>query len=190
MRSYDTARGYFSFMGFIAWCLFMTGICLVFFGVLVVNQPWQFNLPTGLAIAMIPGGVLVVLMGLFVLVNAQSARASVDSAEYAQQSLKLARDQFEISKEMLQLAKREVKTPGYEALSEPATPLENISFDTNAPAATVDGRTPIEHRGHQIAHTEAGYLVQDKTFPSLIEAKAFVGELLERAREPAPVATK
>lgn len=191
MRSYQAARSSFNFMEFMARAAILLGICIGFVSVVAINQPWQFGVSVGLAIAGLIAGILVVMMGFFLLVNAQSGRASVDSAEYAQQSLKLARDQFEISKEMLQLAKREAKAPGYDSISAPAGQLQNISFDTNAaaPTAAAAGRTPIEHLGHQIAHTEEGYQVRDKSFPSLIEAKAFVGELIKREREPAPVAT-
>lgn len=124
MRSYSAARGLFSIGAYVGWAAIGLGglVSLVGFASMASE-----GFGGGLVLA---SGILIALVGYFVLVHVQSARASVDTAEYAQQALKLARDEHELSKQMLALAKA---TPAAATYSAPETTgLTSIRYDTDA----------------------------------------------------------
>lgn len=203
MKSYEAARGYFDFLTFIAWIGIVGGLVLALAGggMVAATVPGA-NPVIGAILGAIPGALLCIF-GSMALVNVQMGRASVDSAEYAQQSLKIARDQFEISKEMLLLAKRTDPVAEYSAAN---TELSNISFDTNgavspptpdatevAAAETLEESGSFQHGGYQIEETVAGFVVEGRTFPSLPRALQFAAGLpprtaeLSQELEPSPV---
>ncbi|MEM9270977.1 MAG: hypothetical protein AAGA78_18815, partial [Pseudomonadota bacterium] len=127
MRSYEAARGYFSFLSFISWAAIIGGGILALVAISAAgSQPGALALLAGLP------GALLAFAGFFGLIFVQSSRASVDSAEYAQQALQVARDQLAISQEMLTLARAKPATAGYTATDAP----QNVSFDTDAPQTT------------------------------------------------------
>jgi len=102
MRSYEAARSSFGFFEFLARLIIAVGIlAAVGIGVLA-SESMGRNVPPPLAAALgtLPGG-LIALAGFFGLAMAQMGRATVDSAEYAQQALSVSRQQLELSQEAL-----------------------------------------------------------------------------------------
>ncbi|MFV0644697.1 MAG: hypothetical protein ACK5NN_09400 [Sphingomonadaceae bacterium] len=102
MRSYEAARSYFGFLGFVSWCVIIIGaivaiVSMTAFG--QVSRAYGGSSMAGLA-GMIPG-VAIMFSGFMGLVIVQIGRAGVDSAEYTQQMLLLSREQLEISRHTL-----------------------------------------------------------------------------------------
>ena len=98
MRSYAAARKLFNILEFLSWIVIVLGLIVAFGG---ATAGANFGMAAGglqAIIASLPG-VALSLAGLYGLILVQISRASVDSAEYAQQSLKIAREQLEISRE-------------------------------------------------------------------------------------------
>lgn len=169
MRSYEAARGYFSFLGFIAWCAIIGGIALALMAGVTAAQLSRGAGALAFLAAASPGLILI-YVGFFNLVYIQTARAGVDSAEYAQQALKLSRDQFAVSKEMLRLAEQRDRREGYAAVHT-ADDLRDVSYDTEAPEAPASSVSTTLAHGLAIEHTNGGYEVEGETFPTLVEAQ-------------------
>ena len=176
MRSYNAARRSFSFIEFIAKAAILVGGILAFVGGNAVSTSG----PMAMLAAAVPG-IVVAMIGSFFLVNIQTARATVDSAEYAQQSLKLSRDQLDLSKQMLALAKAPDAVPGY-ATEASADGLQNVSFDTDAETTAIaqTPHTPVikthEYAGKTIEQRDDQFFIEDKTFDSLREAHLWVSQ--------------
>ncbi len=101
MRSYDAARGLFSFLAFIAWSAVVVGVIAAFGG---AQMRTGFGGAVGIMGAL--PGIGIAILGLFQVAIIQAARATVDTAEYTQQMLKIARDQLEVSKQSLKQGER------------------------------------------------------------------------------------
>lgn len=177
MRSYETARGYFSFLSFVFWALIALGaaICVISLAA-AGNQSGLVAL-----VAAVPG-LMVIGAGVFGLIYTQTSRAAVDSAEYAQQALEVSREQLSISKQLLKLAQGEPGAATYASSSnatEGGSELQDISFDTNdtSQATTgADGAPALNapevlevtsFMGEQIERLENGYRVGVDIFPNL-----------------------
>lgn len=131
MRSYEAARGLFSFLAFCSWGIIIVGgiVALAAGGALssgLGGNPSAMKL----FFAFMPGAGIS-LVGLYGLAMVQMARAGVDSAEYGQQSLGLARQQLEVSREALTQGKQ--LAASYAALS----PLETIGNDDQSTSETM-----------------------------------------------------
>lgn len=113
MRSYEAARGLFSFISAVAWFLIAAGVIMAIFG---FSEGWRINPrnpDVSRLIASIPG-VLVGIIGFVTLAMSQMGRASVDTAEYTQQMLQLSREQLDVSRQSLRQSEQ-MKT-SFEAL--------------------------------------------------------------------------
>ncbi len=100
MRSYEAARSYFSFLGFLSWCIIILGGFVAVGAIVAISEmsrSYGGSPMAGLA-GLVPG-VGIMFAGFMGLVVVQIGRAGVDSAEYAQQSLQIAREQLEISRQ-------------------------------------------------------------------------------------------
>ncbi len=196
MRSYDAARGYFSFLGFLAWAIIVVG------GLITLSALGNASMqPGNLALLAAAPGMALIGFGVFGLVYVQSGRATVDSAEYAQQALKVSRDHLDISKQLLKLAQASPAAATYTAPAE-ASDLHDINFDTDDAPATYAPPTesasevsnaeeavaypPQVHRygGHDIAVQSGQFRVLGQTFETMIDAKLAV----DRAGDPDPIA--
>ena len=104
MRSYEAARGYFSFLSFLAWSCIVLGGLVALLGVSAAVEASRFGAGGLAAVFAAMPGLALFGVGFFFLVYIQTARATVDSAEYAQQALKVSRDQLSISQQLLKLA--------------------------------------------------------------------------------------
>lgn len=125
MRSYEAARGLFSFMSFLAWSIIIIGGFLAVLGVAQGHRinPYQPEVST--VLALIPG-VLLCLLGFGLLAMSQVGRASVDTAEYSQQMLQLSRESLEVSRQSLRQGEQ-IKS-GFEALSQSSKSLPNADY--------------------------------------------------------------
>ena len=135
MRSYDAARGSFSLFEILARIIITVGILAAVAGGGLAAESMGRNVPPALAAALgaLPG-VLTALAGFFALAMAQMGRATVDSAEYAQQALSVSRQQLELSREVLAQGKTAASSYAELLKREPA--LQKPSGDTSANADT------------------------------------------------------
>lgn len=100
MRSYEAARGSFSMFELLARIVICVGVLAAIAGGVLGVEMAGRGTPVGLMVllAALPGAVIA-LFGLSSLATAQMGRASVDSAEYAQQALQISREQLELSRQ-------------------------------------------------------------------------------------------
>jgi len=107
MRSYEAARGLFSFLGFCAWVVIIIGVIAALIGASAVSEMRGFGArPSGIATfsGLLPG-LAMSFVGFIGLAMVQIGRAAVDTAEYTQQMLQIARDQLDVSKQGLNQGK-------------------------------------------------------------------------------------
>lgn len=118
MRSYETARSLYGFLGFCAWCVIVIGGIFALIAGSAVSTGGFGGSPSAMQVflAVIPGG-LVAMAGVYGLAMVQNGRTSVDVAEYTQQALDVSRQQLDISKQMLAQGKTMEAT--YAALMPP-----------------------------------------------------------------------
>lgn len=134
MKSYEAARGLFSFMSFCAWAVIVLGAIVGLLGASATQSFGGSPNPAQAVLGALPG-ILMALAGLLGLAIVQMGRASVDTAEYAQQSLKVSRDHLSLSRQMLEHNR-----------SSPAT---FASADaTPAPAQRASKQTPYAARSY------------------------------------------
>ena len=177
MRSYEAARGYFSFLGVVSWVGIVGG------GLLALSS---LASSAATMLAGISAGAILMCFGFFGLVFVQSSRAAVDSAEYSQQSLQVSRDQLEVSRQLLKLAEARDAAPGY-AEATKTSELQNISFDTNEPANSTPAQDEnfIEYQDYKIIKQGGRFIVNDQSFISQMEAMLAVDRLREKQALPA-----
>lgn len=104
MRSYEAARNLFSFLQHCATALVLVGVLIGYMG---GDAALSVGRNAGLmtfVLGAIPGTIMIVA-GMFGSALVQMARASVDTAEYAQQSLDVSRQHMELSKQLLEQGK-------------------------------------------------------------------------------------
>ena len=143
MKSYETARNLFSFLGFCAGALIALGVVVALLG---GSATQSFGRNAGAAqfiIGAMPG-ILMAAVGVFGQAMVQMGRASVDTAEFSQQSLDVSRQHMELSKQLLEQGRtaaasfamlstqRPVATTGSQA----SGPEQGASY-ANQPAPTV-----------------------------------------------------
>jgi len=101
MKSYETARNLFSFLGVCAGALIALGVIVALLG---GSATQSFGRNAGVAqfiIGAMPG-ILIEAVGVFGQAIVQMGRASVDTAEFSQQSLDVSRQHMELSKQLLE----------------------------------------------------------------------------------------
>lgn len=148
MKSYETARNLFSFLGFCAGALIVLGVIVALMG---GSATQSFGRNSGAAqfiIGAMPG-ILMAAVGVFGQAMVQMGRASVDTAEFSQQSLDVSRQHMELSKQLLEQgrtaaasfatlsAQRPVATTGSQA----SGPEQGASY-ANQPAPTIEAKKP------------------------------------------------
>ena len=106
MRSYEAARGLFSFLGFMSWAVIIVGTLLAFSGGTIGGTGFGQNSGGLTALLGAAPGIILAMLGFYGLALVQMGRAGVDSAEYSQQSLEVARQQLEVSREVLDQGKK------------------------------------------------------------------------------------
>ena len=148
----------------------------------------SFGAPATIGFAGLIPGFAIMFLGFIGLVWTQMGRASIDSAEYAQQSLQLAREQLEISKQGLKQG--QMLEQGYAALQ---AAKETLTSGSASGAASYAGTTSgtestetssdhrhtgstIDYRSKIIHVVDGGYLFGGTVFETLEDAKARVDE--------------
>lgn len=120
MRSYEAARGIFSFLGFCSGVVIGVGVIVAIMGGMAAST--GFRNPNDLQILLgVAPGAVISLGGFFGLAMVQMGRASVDSAEYGQQALEVSRQQLEVSRELLAQGKTAAASYGELLKRRPAT---------------------------------------------------------------------
>lgn len=181
MRSYDAARSLFSFLGFIAWAVVVTGVIVALIGAAGASKYGGGG--AGL-LAMVPG-IGIGITGFILVAFVQMGRATVDTAEYTQQMLKLSRDQLEISRQGLKAQTEGPKTFG--AVRQKETAQESKSSFANrldnTPPSERDGSAPKPERPTAestiykrklIRGEQDKYIVGEIPFETLLAAKEYV----------------
>lgn len=204
MRSYEAARGLFSFLAVLAWIVIVAGGLVAFFGFLLAYQAASSGYGLGgddivASVAAALPGVSVVLFGVLQLALAQIGRAGVDTAEYTQQMLKIARDQLEVSRQALQgpnapsnsfsdaVSEKPEAGSAYENLSVASREAER-GGEKEGPAIEDASGVVENYRGQQIAKQGERYQVGEQVFETLDAARKGVDVLLaEAGSEPAAI---
>lgn len=170
MRSYQAARGLFSFLSVLAWLIIIGGILIAFMGLRFGSEFNPRNPDAGVILALV-SGALVAVIGFIMLAMSQVGRSTVDTAEYGQQMLQLARESLDVSRQSLRHTEQ-MKT-GFEALrsSAPDRPLADYatglpSADTT-PAAMASAPLPIMARNDATANRSE----LDRAMPAALEVE-------------------
>lgn len=183
MRSYEAARGLYSFLGFMAWVVIVFGIVIAFVSAASVSA---FTGSSGGLLAAAPG-IGIALVGFMKLALVQLGRAGVDIAEYTQQMLKVARDQLEVSRQSQKngnehagsfqnLNKRSQEKPSKTSFENniKSEPSKQTVAKVEAQYKTIE---TIAYGGQEIIRKDHGYFVGAKHFPRLILAEQFIDNL-------------
>ena len=102
MRSYEAARAYYSFFGFLSWCVIVLGAIVALGALTALGQMSRsFGGSSAIGLAGLIPGIAIMFAGFLGLVTVQIGRAGVDTAEYTQQMLAIARDQLQVSRQGL-----------------------------------------------------------------------------------------
>ncbi|WP_299829317.1 hypothetical protein [uncultured Roseobacter sp.] len=120
MRSYEAARGLFSFLGFCSWVVIAVGVIAALGGLSAVSMASR-NAGIMQALIGTAPGIIMAVAGLYGLALVQMGRAGVDSAEYSQQSLAVARQQLEVSQQALQQGKQMAASYALQAVKQQAS---------------------------------------------------------------------
>jgi hypothetical protein len=104
MRSYEAARGLFSFMSVVGWIVIVGGVITAIAGISIGSEVGRNGYGRGpgpeVLLFMLPG-VGIGIIGIVTLALSQIGRAGVDTAEYSQQMLQLSRESLEVSRQSL-----------------------------------------------------------------------------------------
>lgn len=101
MRSYEAARGLFSFLGFCSWAVIVLGGIIALVGGAAVGSGFGQDPSGAQAIMQALPGIAMSLLGVYGLALVQMGRAGVDSAKHGQQALQVARDHLEVSRQLI-----------------------------------------------------------------------------------------
>jgi hypothetical protein len=104
MRSYETARNLFSFLGFCAGALIALGLVVALMGG-SATQSFGRNAGAAQFILGAMPGIMMAAVGVIGQAMVQMGRAAVDTAELSQQSLEVSRQHMELSKQLLEQGK-------------------------------------------------------------------------------------
>lgn len=181
MRSYETARSLFSFLGFCAWSVVVIGGIVALLGAGSVSQ--YAGGGAGL-LAMVPG-LGVTLAGLLLVAFVQIGRANVDTAEYTQQMLKIARDQLDVSKQSLKqgdtfqknyasLNAKAKDTPVDEGYSKKASEPEKVRKPKPEPVKQIEKKIPYER--HTILAKDDKFYIGKAVFEKIEFAKEHIDQ--------------
>lgn len=176
MRSYDAARGLFSFLAFIAWSAVVVGVIAAFGG---AQMRTGFGGAVGIMGAL--PGIGIAILGLFQVAVVQAARATVDTAEYTQQMLKIARDQLDVSKQSLKQGYEAAAT--YSAKTEQKTTTQGKGYSAkNSKEKTgpkIEVSKSIDHKGETIKQLAGSYHYKGASFRRLDQVRAYIDVQIE-----------
>ncbi|UWR13405.1 hypothetical protein [Sulfitobacter mediterraneus] len=198
MRSYETARSLFSFLEVMAWIMVVAGIIIAFGGASAASL---FSRSSAGLMGALPG-IVIAILGLFMVAQVQGNRATVDSAEFSQQMLKLTREHLEVSKQALKQGNSVAQS--FAALPAPGESAPHAGFGTLATETkpskqreTLANRelqnssegmpppgsmrpaddTAIKYKGKEIVFSEGRYSFAKMSFSSLERAESYIDQL-------------
>lgn len=148
MRSYEMARGLFSFLEFTAGLMVVAGVIIAIVGADAVSK---YGSDIAMFWAAVPG-LTIAFSGLISVAFIQAARAVVDTAEYTQQMLQVSRNQLDVSRQAL----KENATPkGFEAPKEkPAKETPKSAFAEGLSDSKSDTSDPqISDQSEKLEYT-------------------------------------
>jgi hypothetical protein len=137
MRSYDTARGVFSFLGFCAAALIGLGVIVAFLGGFATQSLGRNAGALQFFLGAMPG-IMMAAVGVVGQCMVQMGRASVDTAEYAQQSLKVSRQHMELSQQLLEQGKTTAASFASLKIQQPSQPAGSPQGTANTGASYAD----------------------------------------------------
>lgn len=147
MRSYEAARGLFSFISFVGWAIIVIGGGIALLGAAAASESYRgYGRGTEFLplIWMLPG-VGVSVFGVIILAMSQIGRAGVDSAEYSQQMLQLSRESLEVSRQSLRQG--EQMRTSFEALTVTTSRESSASYadlrSGSSPQTATPQPTPV-----------------------------------------------
>ena len=189
MRSYETARAVFSFLGFMFWAGVVLGVLVAIVGLGAAGS--NFGRGPGILAAM--PGIFIAVISLLGVAIVQNARAGVDTAELTQQALAVARDQLQVSKQALRqgetlqasfAALKAEQTPaanwdGLKSTPEQALPKGTSAVAPDAPVFQPNG--DMHYRGKIVRKGMDGYLYNGKVFSSPEPVKQAIDDILQYA---------
>lgn len=143
MKSYEAARGLFSFMSFCAWAIIVLGVIIGLMGASAAQSFGGNPNPLQVVLGALPG-IVMAISGLLGLAMVQMGRSSVDTAEYAQQSLAVSRDQLEISRQILEQST--TRSASYKTDKRTA-PNPTSAFEDDAGVSYADVKPIASHAG-------------------------------------------
>jgi len=181
MRSYETARSLFSFLGFCAWSVVVIGGIVAILG---AGSASQYAGGGAGLLAMVPG-LGISLSGLLLVAFVQIGRANVDTAEYTQQMLKISRDQLEVSKQSLKqgesfqrnyasLNTEDTSTPKNEGYSNATLEPDKAAKPKPEPAKQIEQE--IVYRGYTILAKDDKFHVNKAVFEKIEFAKEHIDQ--------------
>ena len=187
MRSYEAARGMFSFLAFVGWSAVAIGVLAAISG---AQMKTGFGGSVGFVGAL--PGIIIAVVGLLNIAIVQAARATVDTAEYTQQMLKIARDQLDVSKQSLK--------QGYEAETTYSTRTEKgVLVQSKGYAEHKAAKNPepndnapkdVEYKGKLIVSFGSAYHYQGIPFEYLDQAKKYIDQLVSQEPSKLPLHSK
>lgn len=178
MRSYQAARGTFTLVELMAWAAIILGGLIAILG---ASAAARGGAP-GMLLGSLPGAGFA-LMGLFCRVYVQTARATVDCAEYAQQTLQVSRSQLEQHKQLVHLSGGLDTAPSFAEAA--AAPVEQAA--KVAPSKQPEASLLENYSGTTIKRQDDGtFLADNRSFDTLIDAKlAIDGDRLRASLQEA-----
>ncbi len=190
MRSYEAARSLFTFLGYCAWFVIISGGIFTLMGIAAINEMSSYGRsPSGArVISTLLPGMGVAFLGFVGLALVQLGRAAVDTAEYTQQMLQIARDQLDVSQQALrgkfeppQSFAAQVKDAKGDSAPPPATFAEKLKDPPETPKAEALERleNSVEYRGKVIEEVDGKFLVDGKSYKSLRFAEKHVDRVLK-----------
>ena len=177
MRSYQTARNVFSIFEVLAWGMVIIGV-LIAFGLATGISSFSGNSSILQKILVALPGLGISFFGLVGVVFVEVARATVDSAEYGQQSLKVARDHLEISRQGLMTPSAFPTT--YEAIEkeDPTTKRFSFTNEESIPEPVAQDGDVIEYEGKEISVENGKFMYNGIPFKTEEMAIRYIDQLL------------
>lgn len=194
MRSYKTSRNVLGLIEFMAWCVIAVGVFLIVIG-------WEagdangsgFGAGSSLVDALTAAlpSIAIALLGVIVVVQCKTGRASVDAAEYGQQMLEIARESLDVSRQALRQDSVDgapsfttsPQTNGSEPLQTDMPPSASLQeTEADGELLTAQDAETIEYKGTKIFVGSGMYQCDGIQFEKLENAKAYVDQFGDSLR--------
>lgn len=194
MAEYGASRGVSNFVEFIGWCVVAVGLIILLLSLTAVSSGGLFRGPGYLAIF---PGLVIAIVGLLLVVNAQVLRATVNTASHTATMLELSRQQIAA------LKAASAAGPAPSIAVPTSTPARQINTSPSArpsdrPAPWAEATAPptevtpgiYDYRGYRIKKAGDGFLLNQMSFPHLGAAQEFIDGQVRREEAATLVARR